>query len=171
MARHMRNGLDYSRPGPKVDYELREGSNNAARSGEVYNKIKEIQSQIGQNPIDPNPIVPTGQSRLLLDTSEVTTSEKIFTLEDDYTNYKELYFEVEMNFSRTDDINLITSIIRMDALRKDIMYLVYRQAGASSGYEGGLNVCFVSENNTDVKIVKFNNAYNGCRRLRIFGIN
>ena len=46
MARHMRNGRDYSRPGPKVDYELREGSNNAARSGEVYDKIKEIQSQI-----------------------------------------------------------------------------------------------------------------------------
>ena len=46
MARHMRNGRDYSRPGPKVDYELREGSNNAARSGEVYNKIEEIQSQI-----------------------------------------------------------------------------------------------------------------------------
>ena len=46
MARHMRNGRDYSRPGPKVDYELRKDSNNAARSGEVYNKIKEIQSQI-----------------------------------------------------------------------------------------------------------------------------
>ena len=85
MARHMRNGRDYSRPGPKVDYELRKDSNNAARSGEVYNKIKEIQSQIGQSQI-----VPTSQSRLLLDTSEVTTSEKIFTLEDDYTNYKEL---------------------------------------------------------------------------------
>ena len=39
MARHMRNGRDYSRPGPKVDYELREGSNNAARSGDVYDKI------------------------------------------------------------------------------------------------------------------------------------
>ena len=46
MARHMRNGRDYSRPGPKVDYELRKDSNNAARSGDVYNKIKEIQSQI-----------------------------------------------------------------------------------------------------------------------------
>lgn len=46
MARHMRNGRDYSRPGPKVDYELRKDSNNAARSGEVYNKIEEIQSQI-----------------------------------------------------------------------------------------------------------------------------
>ena len=45
MARHMRNGRDYSRPGPKVDYELRKDSNNAARSGEVYDKIKEIQSQ------------------------------------------------------------------------------------------------------------------------------
>lgn len=39
MARHMRNGRDYSRPGPKVDYELRKDSNNAARSGEVYDKI------------------------------------------------------------------------------------------------------------------------------------
>ena len=170
MARHMRNGRDYSRPGPKVDYELREGSNNAARSGEVYDKIKEIQSQIGQ--IDPNvPIVPTSQSRLLLDTSEVTKSEKIFTLEDDYTNYKELYFEVEMNFSNSDDINLITSVIRVDTINKDIKYLVYRQVGASSGYEGGLNVGFVSENNTDVKIFKINAVYNGCRRLRIFGIN
>lgn len=166
MARHMRNGRDYSRSGPKVDYELREGSNNAARSGEVYDKIKEIQSQIG-----PNPIVPTSQSRLLLDTSEVDTSEKIFTLEDDYTNYKELYLEVEMNFSSSDDINLIPSIIRVDAIKKDINYLVYREVGASSGYEGGLNVCFVSENNTDVKIVKFNRVYNACRRLRIFGIN
>ena len=46
MARHMRNGRDYSRPGPKVDYELRKDSNNAARSGDVYDKIKEIQSQI-----------------------------------------------------------------------------------------------------------------------------
>ena len=46
MARHMRNGRDYSRPGPKVDYELRKDSNNAARSGEVYNKIKEVQTQI-----------------------------------------------------------------------------------------------------------------------------
>ena len=46
MARHMRNGRDYSRPGPKVDYELRKDSNNAARSGEGYDKIKEIQSQI-----------------------------------------------------------------------------------------------------------------------------
>ena len=46
MARHMRNGRDYSRPGPKVDYELRKDSNNAARSGEVYNKIEEIQTQI-----------------------------------------------------------------------------------------------------------------------------
>lgn len=46
MARHMRNGRDYSRPGPKVDYELRQDSNNAARSGDVYNKIEEIQSQI-----------------------------------------------------------------------------------------------------------------------------
>ena len=161
MARHMRNGRDYSRPGPKVDYELREGSNNAARSGDVYDKIKELQS----------PIVPTSQTRLLLDTSEVTTSEKIFTLEDDYTNYKELYFEIEMNFSSSNDINLITSIIRVDTIRKDIKYLLYRQAGASSGYEGGLNLDFVNENNTDVKIYKFNNAYNGCRRLRIFGIN
>ena len=167
MARHMRNGRDYSRPGPKVDYELREGSNNAARSGEVYDKIKEIQNQIGQI----GPIAPTSQSRLLLDTSEVTTSEKIFTLEDDYTNYKELYFEVEMNFSSSSDINLITSIIRVDTINKDIRYLVYRQAGAGSSYEGGLNVSFVSENNTDVKIFKFNTAYNGCRRLRIFGIN
>ena len=166
MARHMRNGRDYSRPGPKVDYELRKDSNNAARSGDVYDKIKEIQSQIGQSPI-----VPTSQSRLLLDTSEVTTSEKIFTLEDDYTNYKELYFEVEMNFSSSDDINLITSIIRVDTIRKDIQYLVYRQVGASSGYEGGLDIIFVSENNTDVKIYKFNSVYNACRRLRIFGIN
>ena len=39
MARHMRNGRDYSRPGPKVDYELRKDSNNAARSGDVYDKI------------------------------------------------------------------------------------------------------------------------------------
>ena len=39
MARHMRNGRDYSRPGPKVDYELRKGSNNAARSGDVYDKF------------------------------------------------------------------------------------------------------------------------------------
>ena len=46
MARHMRNGRDYSRPGPKVDYELRKDSNNAARSGDVYDKIEEIQSQI-----------------------------------------------------------------------------------------------------------------------------
>ena len=46
MARHMRNGRDYSRPGPKVDYELRKDSNNAARSGEVYNKIEEIQSHL-----------------------------------------------------------------------------------------------------------------------------
>ena len=166
MARHMRNGRDYSRPGPKVDYELRKDSNNAARSGDVYDKIKEIQSQIGQSPI-----VPTSQSRLLLDTSEVTTSEKIFTLEDDYTNYKELYFEVEMNFSSSDDINLITSIIRVDTIRKDIQYLVYRQVGASSGYEGGLDIIFVSENNTNVKIYKFNSVYNACRRLRIFGIN
>lgn len=161
MARHMRNGRDYSRPGPKVDYELRKDSNNAARSGDVYNKIEEIQSQMG----------PTSQSRLLLDTSEVTTSEKIFTLEDDYTNYKELYFEIEMNFSSSSDVNLITSIIRVDTIRKDIIYLLYRQSGAGSSYEGGLNIGFVSENNTDIKIVKFNAAYNGCRRLRIFGIN
>lgn len=53
MARHMRNGRDYSRPGPKVDYELRKDSNNAARSGDVYDKIKEIQSQIGQSSIAP----------------------------------------------------------------------------------------------------------------------
>lgn len=46
MARHMRNGRDYSRPGPKVDYELRKDSNNAARSGEVYDKIEEIQSSL-----------------------------------------------------------------------------------------------------------------------------
>ena len=167
MARHMRNGRDYSRPGPKVDYELRKDSNNAARSGEVYNKIKELQSQIGPT----GPTSPTSQSRLLLDTSEVTTSDKIFTLEDDYTNYKELYVEVEMNFSSSYDINLITSIIRVGTIRKDIQYLVYRQAGASSGYEGGLNIVFVGENNTDVKIYKFNSVYNGCRRLRIFGIN
>ena len=49
MARHMRNGRDYSRPGPKVDYELRKDSNNAARSGEVYDKIEEIQSQISDD--------------------------------------------------------------------------------------------------------------------------
>lgn len=170
MARHMRNGRDYSRPGPKVDYELREGSNNAARSGEVYNKIKEIQSQIIGKPDTPQ-IVPTSQSRLLLDTSEVTTEEKIFTLEDDYTNYKELYFEVEMNFSRSDDINLITNIIRVDTINKDINYLIYRQVGATASYEGGLVLGFVSENNTDVTMYKFNGGYNGCRRLRIFGIN
>ena len=49
MARHMRNGRDYSRPGPKVDYELRKDSNNAARSGDVYDKIKEIQSHLSDN--------------------------------------------------------------------------------------------------------------------------
>lgn len=49
MARHMRNGRDYSRPGPKVDYELRKDSNNAARSGEVYDKIEEIQSHLIDN--------------------------------------------------------------------------------------------------------------------------
>ena len=166
MARHMRNGRDYSRPGPKVDYELRKDSNNAARSGEVYNKIKEIQSQIGQSQI-----VPTSQSRLLLDTSEVTYSEKIFTLEDDYTNYKELYFEVEMNFSNANDINLITNIIRVDTIRKDNNYLVYRQLGSSSGYAAELIIGFDSEKNTDIKIYKVSQVYNGCRRLRIFGIN
>lgn len=49
MARHMRNGRDYSRPGPKVDYELRKDSNNAARSGEVYDKIEEIQTHLKNN--------------------------------------------------------------------------------------------------------------------------
>ena len=139
-----------------IIYEDPDGSKRS-----VQKELEKIQSQI----------VPTSQSRLLLDTSEVTTSEKIFTLEDDYTNYKELYFEVEMNFSSSDDVNLVTSIIRVDTINKDIKYLIYRQVGASSGYEGGLNVDFVSENNTDVKIYKFNAVYNACRRLRIFGIN
>ena len=164
MARHMRNGRDYSRPGPKVDYELREGSNNAARSGEVYDKIKEIQNQIGQ--IGPN--VPTSQSRLLLDTTAVTTSEKIFTLEDDYTNYKELYLEVEMNFSSSSNISLFTKIIIVDTIRTDYRYQLIRQTGSG---EGSMAITFISNNNTDVKLSKVSNSYNGCRRLRIFGIN
>lgn len=49
MARHMRNGRDYSRPGPKVDYELRKGSNNAARSGKVYDKFEEVNTRLTQS--------------------------------------------------------------------------------------------------------------------------
>ena len=79
MARHMRNGRDYSRPGPKVDYELRKDSNNAARSGEVYNKIEEIQSQIvptavvGSMTIFAGSVVPDGY--LLCDGQAVSRSE------------------------------------------------------------------------------------------------
>lgn len=158
MARHMRNGRDYSRPGPKVDYELRKDSNNAARSGDVYDKIKEIQSQI----------VPTASSKLLLDTTAVTTSEKIFTLEDDYTNYKELYFEIEMNFTPSSNIYFFTNIIRADTIRTDYGYVLTRNMGTNS--EGTVTIRFISDNNTDVKLKKISNVYNGCRRLRIFGI-
>ena len=41
-----KDGKNYSHNGPKVDVELTKGSPNAARSGEVYNKIEEIQSQL-----------------------------------------------------------------------------------------------------------------------------
>ena len=74
-----------------------------------------------------------------------------------------------MNFSNSKDIAWFTNIIRVDTIRKDIKYIVYRQIGSSS--EGSLDVFFVSENNTDVKIRKVSKTYNGCRRLRIFGIN
>ena len=46
---------------------------------EVNNRLENISSSLNQ-------------SILLLDTTDVTTSEKIFTLGDDYTKYKELYF-------------------------------------------------------------------------------
>ena len=39
-----KDGKNYSHNGPQVDVELTKGSPNAARSGEVYNKIEEIQS-------------------------------------------------------------------------------------------------------------------------------
>lgn len=76
MARHMRNGRDYSRPGPKVDYELRKDSNNAARSGEVYNKIEEIQSQIRNS----------FTIKEVLHVASTTTTETDYTTEplDDY---------------------------------------------------------------------------------------
>ena len=44
-----KDGKNYSHNGPKVDVELTKGSPNAARSGEVYNKIEEIQSQLKDN--------------------------------------------------------------------------------------------------------------------------
>lgn len=109
------------------------------------------------------------QSILLLDTTAVTTSEKIFTLEDDYTNYKELYFEIEMNFSASSNIALFTNIIRVDTIRTDYRYLVLRETGSGT-YEGSVVLWFISDNNTDVKLSKTSATYNGCRRLRIFGI-
>ena len=108
------------------------------------------------------------QSILLLDTSDVTTSEKTFTLEDDYTNYKELYFEIEMNYTSSSNIALFTNIIRVDTIRRDIKYTIYRTATNSN--EGAVHVWFISDNNTDVKLDKSSVTYNGCRRLRIFGI-
>lgn len=110
-------------------------------------------------------------SKLLLDTSSVTTSEKTFTLEDDYTNYKELYFEIEMNYTSSSNIALFTNIIRVDTIRKDTKYTVYRTSAGGS-VEAALNIWFVSDNNTDViKISKTSATFNGCRRLRIFGVN
>lgn len=41
-----KDGKNYSHNGPKVDVELTKGSPNAAPSGQVYDKIEEIQSQI-----------------------------------------------------------------------------------------------------------------------------
>lgn len=72
------------------------------------------------------------QSKLLLDTTDVTGTAKIFTLEDDYTNYKELYFEVEMNFASSSDTGLFTNIIRVDTIRKDKKYVIYRQVAVGS---------------------------------------
>ena len=41
-----KDGKNYSHNGPKVDVELTKGSPNAAPSGQVYDKIEEIQKQI-----------------------------------------------------------------------------------------------------------------------------
>ena len=105
----------------------------------------------------------------MLDTSDVTTSEKTFTLEDDYTNYKELYFEIEMNYTSSSNIALFTNIIRVDTIRRNIKYTVYRTS-ASGSVEGALSTRFISDNNTDVIINKTSSTFNGCRRLRIFGV-
>ena len=123
----------------------------------VNNSIENITSSLSQS------------SKLLLDTTAVTTSDKIFTLEDDYTNYKELYFEVEMNFSWSSNVALFTNIIIVDTIRTDYRYIIFRTTGAGS-YEGSVDLYFVSDNNTDVIINKTSSTFNGCRRLRIFGI-
>ena len=74
-----------------------------------------------------------------------------------------------MNFSSSSNIALFTSIIRVDTIRTDYRYQIYRQTG-SSKYEGSVSMWFFSDNNTDVKMSKFSATYDGCRRLRIFGI-
>ena len=75
-----------------------------------------------------------------------------------------------MNYTSSSNISLFTNIIRVDTIRIDIKYAVYRTSGDGST-EGALNIRFVSDNNTDVNISKSSTTYNGCRRLRIFGVN
>ena len=98
MARHMRNGRDYSRPGPKVDYELRKDSNNAARSGDVYDKIEEIRSSLSDTFIKKMKLL--GRS----------SNSNVVNLNESFKNYDAIYVSSFTKTNVGDTSKVSTSI-------------------------------------------------------------
>lgn len=72
-----------------------------------------------------------------------------------------------MRFSSSSSVAFFTNIILTDTIRTDARYIIYRQTGSG---EAQLEVNFISGNNNTIKIKKTSTTYDGCTRLRIFGI-
>lgn len=107
---------------------------------------------------------------LLLDTTGVTTSYKQFDLAQSYKNFKKLYFEVEMNYSNTSDISFYHLEVYVATLQPNRNYTIFRTVGAAVNYECSCDFKVLENDPTKLTIGKMAKTYNGCRRIKIFGI-
>ena len=110
---------------------------------------------------------------MLLDATNVTTSFKDFDLAQSYKNFKKLYFEVEMDLGGDLYIYYFYSEIYVATLQPNRRYFIYRQVARKS-QDNGIAACLfkIIENDpTKLSVMKGAEVYNGCRRIKIFGIN
>ena len=112
-----------------------------------------------------------GEATLLLETSNVTTSETSFILSDAWDKYKILTVTVEMNFTDTTNIHFFDKIFIIKTIRTDYDYIIYRAipTGTATG-EATLIIKFSDDKET-VKLKKVSQSYNAARKVYIYGVS
>lgn len=111
-----------------------------------------------------------GESTLLLETENVTTSDTSFTLSSTWDIYKIITITVEMYFAEPKNVKLITKNFITKCIRTDYPYATHRfvPSGTSAG-EASFYIKF-DDNKNSVILSKVSNKYNGARKVYIYGI-